>query len=230
MRYGPLLAAIAIMLNASCSHKSPCLPKPQARRRCTETTTPARKYLLEKVDDAAVVQVYADGFDKLPLRDKTLLWHLYQAAIAGRDIYYDQRHRNALEMRAIIEAVVSHPQGIDAATLDEIRRYTKLFWLNTGPYNNLTARKFVLSITPEAFTAAVKKAAGNGATIPSAAGESLDAMLTRLQPMFFDLNVDAIVTNRAPGPGRDMLSASANNFYAGGVTRPTSKASRKSTG
>src|SRR5678809_1392608 len=87
-----------------------------------------RKYLLERVDDAAVVQLYADGFEKLPLREKTLIWHLYQAAIAGRDIYYDQRHRNALEMRDIVEAVVSHPQGIDGAALDEIRRYTKLFW------------------------------------------------------------------------------------------------------
>ena len=26
-----------------------------------------RKYLLERVDDAAVAQVYADGFDELPL-------------------------------------------------------------------------------------------------------------------------------------------------------------------
>ena len=53
---------------------------------------PARKYLLERVDDAAVVQLYADGFKDLPLDQKTLIWHLYQAAIAGRDIYYDQRY------------------------------------------------------------------------------------------------------------------------------------------
>ena len=32
-------------------------------------TTPAndRKYLLEQIDDAAVVQLYADGFLQLPL-------------------------------------------------------------------------------------------------------------------------------------------------------------------
>ena len=48
-----------------------------------------RKYLLEQVDDAAVVQVYADGFADLSLKDKVLCWHLYQAALAGRDIYYD---------------------------------------------------------------------------------------------------------------------------------------------
>ena len=33
--------------------------------------------------------------------------------------------------------------------LAAIRRYTKLFWINTGPFNNLTARKFLLPITRE---------------------------------------------------------------------------------
>src|ERR1051325_2625752 len=100
-----------------------------------------RKYLLERVDDAAVVQYYADGFEKLPLREKTLIWHLYQAAIAGRDIFIDQKHRNALEMRGILDQIVAHPRGIDPAAFAEIQRYTKYFWINNGPYNNLTARK-----------------------------------------------------------------------------------------
>ena len=43
-----------------------------------------RPYLLERVDEAAVVQLYADGFADLPLREKVLIYHLYQAAIAGR--------------------------------------------------------------------------------------------------------------------------------------------------
>jgi dipeptidyl-peptidase-3 len=73
-------------------------------------------------------------------------------------------------------------------------------------------------MTPEAFAAAVKKAVSNGAAIPMGHGESLDALLARLQPMFFDPNVDPIVTNKTPGPGQDILSASANNLYAGGVT------------
>jgi dipeptidyl-peptidase-3 len=33
--------------------------------------------------------------------------------------------------------------------------------------------------------------------------------------MFFDANVDPIVTNKTPGPGRDILTASANNLYSG---------------
>jgi dipeptidyl-peptidase-3 len=45
-----------------------------------------RKFLLERVADAAVAQVYADGFDELPREQKILIWHLYNAALAGRDI------------------------------------------------------------------------------------------------------------------------------------------------
>src|SRR5688572_24350313 len=174
-----------------------------------------RKYLLERVDEAAVVQLYADGFSALPLRGKTLSYDLPQAAIAGRDFCYAQKHRNALEMRRILRPIVSHPEGIDAATLDEIRRYTKLFWINNGQYNNITARKFVLQTTPQAFAAGVKQAAGNGAVFATQAGESVDGMLARLQPMFFDAAVEPIVTNKTPGAGRDILTASANNLYAG---------------
>ena len=106
----------------------------------TIAAPPDRKYLLERIGEAAVVQVYADGFRDLPLREKTLVWHLAQAAIAGRDIFYDQRYAHNLDMRDVVEAIVTHPGGIDRATLDEITRYTKLFWINTGPYNNLTSR------------------------------------------------------------------------------------------
>jgi dipeptidyl-peptidase-3 len=167
----------------------------------------ARKYLLERVDEAAVVQLYADGFADLPLREKTLIYHLYQAALAGRDIYYDQRYEHNLAMREILEEIVTHADGIDPGTLAEIVRYTKLFWINTGPYNNLTARKFVLRCAPAAFKAAARQAVENGATLP----DDLD----RFEPLFFDADVDPIVTSKTPGPGKDILQASANNLYSG---------------
>ncbi len=121
----------------------------------TLPNTKARKYLLERVDDVAVVQLYADGFRQLPLKEKLLVWHLYQAALAGRDIYYDQRYRHGLLMRTLLEAVITHPKGIDPDTLAEVQHYAKLFWINTGPFNHLTARKFVLKGTPKAFEDAV---------------------------------------------------------------------------
>ena len=177
--------------------------------------TANRKYLLERVDEAAVAQIYADGFDELPLDQKVLIWHLYQAALAGRDIFYDQRYAHNLVMRDVLEEIITHPDGIDPATLTEIQRYTKLFWINTGPYNNLTARKFTLKSTPAAFAAAASQAHANGATFPLANGESLEMLLQRLEPMFFDPSFDPIVTNKTPGDGKDILVESANNLYVG---------------
>jgi dipeptidyl-peptidase III len=206
---------VLIAASAGCSSPSGEQPASLVATDAAASAPTERKYLLERVDDAAVVQLYADGFSSLPLREKTLIWHLYQAALAGRDIYIDQKHRDALEMRGVIERIVAHPQGVDPAALREIQRYTKLFWINNGPYNNLTARKFLLALTPQQLSAAVKAASSAGATFPTRQGESVDQMLTRLGPMFFDANVDPIVTNKTPGPGKDILTASANNLYSG---------------
>jgi dipeptidyl-peptidase-3 len=211
------LSLVLLLSLAGCSHEAASGGEPAS------TSTPAakmaatdeRKYLLERVDDAAVAQLYADGFEALQLNEKKLIWHLYQAAIAGRDIFYDQKHRDALAMRQILEQILTHAQGIDQATLAEIQRYTKLFWINNGPYNNLTARKFVMKMPPEAFASAARTAGKNGAAFTLLNGEAIEAALARLQPMFFDPNVDRIVTNKTPGPGRDILQASANNLYQG---------------
>ena len=209
-RLTPLL--LVLVLIAGCSRNN-------TASDAAATTQPApateRKYLLDRVADAAIVQLYADGFSSLPLREKTLIYHLYQAALAGRDIFIDQKHRDALEMRGIIEQIVAHPQGVDPASYADVHRYAKLFWINNGQYNNLTARKFVLKTTPEAFAAAARAAQQAGATFTTRRGESLDAMLTRLRPMFFDATVDPIVTNKTPGPGQDILTGSANNLYSG---------------
>ena len=174
-----------------------------------------RPYLLEQVDDAAVVQLYADGFESLTLREKVLIWHLYQAALAGRDIYYDQRYEHNLAMREVLEEIITHTDGVDPGTLGAIHQYAKLFWLNTGPFNNLTARKFVVETTPAAFGAAVAAAARAGATFPTRAGETPIRMVERMTPLFFDPEFEPIVTNKTPGAGEDLLLSSANNLYKG---------------
>ncbi len=206
------------VLTAACSSEVPA-PAPNASPAPATAGTPAaasdRKYLLERVDDAAIVQLYADGFQSLPLKQKTLIWHLYQAALAGRDIFIDQKHRDALAMREVIEPIVAHPNGVEPAVLAEIQRYAKLFWINNGPYNNLTARKFVLKISPQQLQQAVAASAQTGGARFVTRGETIDAKLARLQPMFFDPAFDPIVTNKTPGAGKDILQASANNLYSG---------------
>jgi dipeptidyl-peptidase III len=176
---------------------------------------PDRAYLLERVGEAAVVQLYADGFGALPLRQKILAWHLYNAALAGRDIFFDQRYAHSLEMREVLEEIVTHAGAVDPATLGEIISYTKLFWINSGPFNNLTARKFVLGCSPQAFLAAAHAAAGGGARFPLRGGESIDDLIARLERPFFDLSFESVCTNKTPGAGRDILEESANNLHQG---------------
>jgi dipeptidyl-peptidase-3 len=177
--------------------------------------TTDRPYRLEQIDDAAVVQLYADGFVELSPNDRILVWHLYQAALAGRDIYYDQRYRHNLAMRDILEEILTHADGVAADTHQELTRYTKLFWINTGAYNNLTARKFVLALSEEAFADAAEIAAANGARFRLQPDESVRDLVAHYAPMFFDPSFDPMVTCKTPGQGRDILEASANNLYVG---------------
>jgi dipeptidyl-peptidase-3 len=198
-----LVLLASLVAAAACSK-----PAPEAKPE-------PRKYLLERVGEAAVVQAYADGFVALPLNEKTLIWHLYNAAIAGRDIYYDQNSAYGLEMREILEAILTHPDQVQPATLAEIRRYTKLFWINSGPYNNLTSRKFVLNLDAAALAQAVEAAAAAGAALPLGPGETAAQLLTRLGPMFLDPMVAPTNTAKTPPAGQDILSASHNNLYSG---------------
>ena len=181
----------------------------------TASSVPTRPYLLERVDDAAVVQLYADGFAGLPLDQKTLIWHLYEAALAGRDIYTDQRYAHNLAMRDFLEALVLHDGALPADVATEIWRYTKLFWINSGPFNNLTARKFVLKLGIDDLARAATLAAAAGARFRTAAGESPADLARRLAPALLDPAVDAMVTNKTPGAGGDILRDSANNLYDG---------------
>ena len=210
-----LASAAALLVALAACSSTPEAPAPATTAPAATAAPAERKYFLERIDDAAVVQLYADGFSQLPLNEKQLVYHLTQAAIAGRDIYWDQRYAHGLAMRGVVEQILTHSAGIDPATLTEITRYTKLLWLNSGPYNNLTARKFVLTATPEALAAAAAQAVEHGAVFATRPGESLDAMLTRMRPLFFDVKVDPMVTQKTPEGGKDVLQASSNNLYSG---------------
>ena len=174
-----------------------------------------RKYLLERIDDAAVVQLYVEGFERLSLREKSLVYHLSEAAIAGRDIFIDQKYSHSLEIRDLIEEILTHAEGIDGDTLGEVRRYAKLFWINNGPHNSITSRKNVLKCSFEDFSRAAAKAEANGAALPKRQGETTPELLGRMKPILFDPDVDSLATNKSPGQGRDILQSSANNLYDG---------------
>ncbi len=191
------------------------ISSPAPRDLTAQTSRDDRQYLLERIEDVAVVQLYVDGFEQLSLREKTLIFHLVQAAIAGRDIFIDQKYEHSLVIRDLVEEIITHPQGIDPEVLAKIRTYAKLFWVGNGPHNPITGQKNVLESTYEQLAAAAETAETNGAGLPKAEGETTAQLLERMRGILFEKEVDSHVTNKSPGADRDILVASANNLYDG---------------
>ena len=183
---------------------------------CQQKDSMERKYSLERVGPARVVQLYADGFDQLSTRQKIFAYYLSRAALAARDIAIDQHCRYSLAIRDLLEGIVSHKDGIDPAVYGKILTYTKLFWINNGPYDNITSKKYVLSCTQDEFKAAASQARNNGAGL-GLGNETLDAVLKKLGPFLFDPAVEPMMTNKTPGT--DWIKQSGVNFYEKGLTQ-----------
>ncbi|MEM7203598.1 MAG: prolyl oligopeptidase family serine peptidase [Planctomycetota bacterium] len=168
-----------------------------------------RQWLLERVDDTSVVQLYADGFESLSLRDKMLCYHLAQAAIAGRDIFIDQKFEHALEIRDLLEELFVHRRALEPATRAEIDRYTKLFWVHNGIHSGITSRKELLQLDEPAFARAIQSATAAGASVPNPARARV------LWSIMTDPESHQSCTDKTPGEGEDALQASCNNLYRG---------------
>ena len=214
-----LPALLPLALLAACSAPGGSTPVREADR----------PVLLDRVDDVAIAQLHADGFENLSPGEQALCWHLSRAAIAGRDIFLQQRCNDGLALRDLLEEILTHSDGIDPDTLAELRRYTKLFWVNNGPWNAITSRKSLLRCTPDALFAAAAVADQNGARLPRgcARGQSCrihsppigwQHRLHELDDWFFAPAFEPMVTAKNPEGGLDIVQASSCTFYGDGVT------------
>jgi dipeptidyl-peptidase-3 len=197
---------LTLVLLPSCGKKDP---------EETATAGDTRTYALERVGPARVVQLYANGFDELTPKEKIFSYHISQAAIAGRDIAIDQHHPDALEVRDLFEQVYLHSSGVDSTVKRKLTEYLKLFWINNGFYDNLTAKKFVPVLTVAEFRAAAARAAANGADFILGM-ETLERKIDRLGAIIFDPAVDPVMTEKSPG--KDWIRGSGVNFYGRNIT------------
>ena len=59
----------------------------------------------EKFADLQVLRYQVPGFEELTAQQKELAYYLYEAALCGRDIIYDQKYKHNLAVRKTIEAI-----------------------------------------------------------------------------------------------------------------------------
>jgi len=186
-----------------------------------------RRYLIGQAGPFAMVQIYADGFDKLSPRERLLAYHLAEAGIAGDPIYYDQIADYGLELKQLLEGIWTHSDGIDPDALAKIRSYTQLVWIQHGNYNLDSSRKFLPVFTPAELQAAARRALENGANLGARAIPELNALLDRLSRPIFDAGYKPMLTVKAPPAGQDKLAASSNNLYVGVTSAEVARFTQK---
>ena len=186
-------------------------------------STQEQSTLVERVGSTGFLQLEAGSFNQLTPREQALAYWLCQASIAIDPIIYDQLSRYGLREKRLLEALVSHPQGVKPEVMAKIVTFTKLFWANKGNHNELTAQKFLPEFTFEEFEQAGADAIRSGLRIgdpygtghPIQTGAEFAAEIKDLQPALFDAAFEPMVTAKNPEGGLDILQASANNFYVG---------------
>lgn len=167
--------------------------------------------LVDRVGQTGFLQLEAESFKGLPLRQKVLAHWLSMAAIAVNPIVYDQNSAYGLELKQLLEQILTHSQGIDPVVLKKLTDYTKLFWANRGNHNSFTSQKFLPEFTSEELQVAAERALRNRARLGPRANLQKD--LDDLRKPIFDPDYQPYLTVKNPKSGEDPLMASGNNLY-----------------
>jgi dipeptidyl-peptidase-3 len=188
------------------------LPESKAAHPVDDPAAPPS--LVARVRDTGFLQITAEAFNDLSQNQKMTAYWLSMAAIAINPIAYDQNSVYGLQQKHLLEAILTHPNGIESAALKKITEYTMLFWGNQGNHNEFNSRKFLPDFTSAELRAAAEQARKNGATQLGSAA-ALQKQLADLEKPIFDPNFQPMLTTKNPPNGQDPLEASAVNFYSG---------------
>lgn len=168
------------------------------------------KFYTESFADLRIQRYYVPGFDDLTLQQKELVYYLYEAALAGRDIIYDQNFKHNLYIRRSLEAIVNTYNG-DRNTPDfqKFMTYVKRVWFSNGIHHHYSNKKILPEFSKEYFHELV--ANSDEYKFPLQNDEHIDDLLKKLDSLIFDPKVAEMKVNQADGV--DLIKTSAVNFY-----------------
>ncbi len=206
-----LFCCAAALLILSCDQKA---AKPGATAK---TATPPAlsnndKILLDTFADLQILRYDLPGWDKLDLRQKTFIYYLSEATLAGRDIIYDQHCKYNLTVRKTLEGIFGSYKG-DRASADwkAFQTYAKRVWFSNGIHHHYNELKIVPGFSKQYFTTLVQNS--DPKKLPLLAGEDANALIVKLNPVLFDPGFMAKRTNK--DKTMDVVKTSAVNFYEG---------------
>jgi dipeptidyl-peptidase-3 len=152
-------------------------------------------YSGERFADLQLLRYRLNGFEKLSLRQKKLVYYLSQATLFGRDITFDQFGKYNLRIRKMLEVVycdltVSH----DTEEFKAMELYLKRVWFSNGIYHHYGCDKFRPGFSPEWLKQQLYKV--DVRRLPLKEGESLEQfceelfLATALGNALLELSVD----------------------------------------
>ncbi len=166
----------------------------------------------ESFADLQTLRYRVPGFETLTPKQKELAYYLYEAALSGRDIIYDQKSKHGLTMRKTLEAMWDAPMDKNLPKHDSaFRAYCGRFWFSNGKHHHYGNEKFIPGC-PEAYFGQ-RIMAADGKRLPLRPGETKQGFWTRVRPLFYDLSVEPKAVDLRPDV--DNVVASSVNFYEG---------------
>ena len=162
--------------------------------------------------DIQVLRYETPGFGQLSLQQKQLAYYLYEAALAGRDIFYDQKSKYGIMLRKTLEAMYTSYTGDKSANdWKKFETYCGRFWFSNGNHHHYSNDKFLPECSSDYFISVAK--ASDSTLFPKNAGESMDAFLARIKPIIYDPKIEPKLVDLDPDV--DNVKASSVNFYEG---------------
>lgn len=166
----------------------------------------------EAFADLQILRYQVPGFAGLNLQQKQLAYYLYQAALCGRDIIYDQKSKYGLLLRKTLETIYDSYKG-DTATADwkKFRDYCGRVWFSNGNHHHYGNEKFLPACSFDYFSTIVKNS--DTTRLPLENGETVAIFLKRIKPILYDPKLEPKLVDQRPDI--DNVVASSVNFYEG---------------
>ena len=210
----PVMALTTQLFHSSCNNATNVAShtKTDSTAQVSDGYDSAFNVEAQSFADLQLLRYQVPGFNGLSLPQKKLSYYLYEAALCGRDIIYDQKSKYGILLRKTIETIYGTYKG-DKNTEDwkKFEVYCGRFWFSNGNHHHYSNEKFIPECAYEYFSAILKNS--DTSALPKDNGESADAFLTRIKPIVYDLKFEPKVVDQRPDI--DNIVNSSNNFYEG---------------
>ncbi len=172
------------------------------------------EHVSEQFADLRVLRYNVKDFEKLSPQVKELLYYLYEAALCGRDMTWDQNYKYNLTVRKTLEAILADvDEHIDQSS-DDYKKfliYAKRVFFSSGIHHHYSSDKFVPECSRAFFSDLMHHS--DTTKLPIAAGQSASAFSEFILGIIFDENIASKKVQL--DPKNDMVVKSAINFYEG---------------